>query len=308
MERMGFGARWSSWIKACISTVKFSILVNESPTGFFGSSCGICQGDPLSPLLFLLVMETLSRLLKRTENGGFLCGFQAGSNRQQGVHISHLTFADDTILFYDASREQLLYIRMVLIFFEAITGLKVNVGKNEIVPIGDVGNLNALARTLCCKVGTLPMRNLGMPLRVHYKDSSIWNPIIEQIEKRPSSWKRLYLSNGGRLTLLKSTLSSLPTYFLSLFTIPQAVAAKIERIQRNFLWGASKDVFKYPLVAWDKVYLPIKCGGLGIRRIRLFNKALLEKWLWRFGKETDYNVRLYQPNMVRQEEAGALEG
>ena len=93
-----------------------------------------------------------------------------------------------------------------------------------------VGNLNALARTLCCKVGTLLMRYLGMPLRVHYKDSSIWNPIIEQIEKRPSSWKRLYLSNGGRLTLLKSTLSSLPTYFLSLFTIPQAVAARIERI------------------------------------------------------------------------------
>ena len=94
-----------NWIKACISTIKFSVLVNESPACFFGSSCGIHQGDPLSPLLFLLVMEALSRLLKRTENGGFLCGFQAGSHRQQGVHISHLPFANDIILFYDASRE-----------------------------------------------------------------------------------------------------------------------------------------------------------------------------------------------------------
>ena len=118
-------------------------------------------------------MEVLSRLLKRTENGGFLCGFQAGSHRQGGVHISHLLFADDTILFCDASRDQLLYIRMVLIFFEAITGLKVNVGKSEIVPVGDVGNLIALARILCCKVGTLPMRYLGMPLGAHYKDVSI---------------------------------------------------------------------------------------------------------------------------------------
>ena len=78
---------------------------------------------------------------------------------------------------------------MVLIFFEAITLLKVNVGKSEIVPFGDVRNLNGLARTLCCKVGTLPMRYLGMPLGAHYKDSSIWNPIIEKMENRLSGWK-----------------------------------------------------------------------------------------------------------------------
>ena len=80
MESMGFGARWGRWIKACISTVRFSILVNESPAGFFSSSHGILQGDPLSSLLFLLVMEVLSKLLKRTENGGFHCGFHAGSH------------------------------------------------------------------------------------------------------------------------------------------------------------------------------------------------------------------------------------
>ena len=108
MERMGFGARWSRWIKACISTVKFLVLVNGSPAGFFGSSRGLHQGDPLSPLLFLMIMEVLSRLLKRTENGGFLCGFKAGSHRHGGIHISHLLFVGDTILFCDASREQLL--------------------------------------------------------------------------------------------------------------------------------------------------------------------------------------------------------
>ena len=99
------------------------------------------------------------------------------------MHISHLLFADDTILFCDASREQLLYIRMVLIFFEAITGLNVNVGKSEIVPIGEVGNLDASARILCCKVGCLPMSYLGMPLGAHFRDASIWNPVLERVEK-----------------------------------------------------------------------------------------------------------------------------
>ena len=83
-------------------------MVNGSPAGFFGSSHGIRQGDPLFPLLFLLVVEVLSRLLKRTKNGNFLCGFQVGSHRQGGVHISHLLFAKEAILFCDVSRDQLL--------------------------------------------------------------------------------------------------------------------------------------------------------------------------------------------------------
>ena len=94
--------------------------------------------------------------------------------------------------------------------------MRFNGGKSEIVPMGDVGNLNVLAHVLCCKMGSLPMTYLGMPLGTHYKDSSIWNPIIEKMERWLSGWKRLYLSKGGRLTLLKITLSSLPTYFFIL--------------------------------------------------------------------------------------------
>ena len=275
MERMGFGEKWGRWMKACITTVRFSVLINGSPAGFFGSSRGLRQGDPLSPLLFLLVMEVLSRLLRRTEEGDFLRGFQASPNARGGLHISHLLFADDTILICDASREQLLYIRMVLIFFEAITGLRVNVGKSEIVLVGEVGNLGALARILCCKVGRLPMSYLGMPLGAHF----IWNPILERVEKKLTGWKWLYLLKGGRLTLLKSTLSSLPTYYLLLFTISQHITDRLERIQKNFLWGSSNDVFRYPLVAWDKVVWLVEIGGLGIRKIGLFNQALLGKWL-----------------------------
>ena len=94
----------------CISTVRFSVLINGTPSGFFNSSRGLRQGDPLFPLLFLLVMEMLSKLFKKTEEGGFIRGFQVGSMIGEDMGVSHLLFADDIIIFCDACPEQLAYI------------------------------------------------------------------------------------------------------------------------------------------------------------------------------------------------------
>ena len=80
--------------------------------------------------------------------------------------------------------------------------------------------------------------------------------------RRLAPWKRLYLSKGGRVTLIKSTLSNMPTYMLSLFPIPVDVAKRIEKIQRDFLWGGMNDEFKYHLLDWNKVCTPINEGGL----------------------------------------------
>jgi hypothetical protein len=150
---MGFGSRWCSWIKACISSVQFSVLVNGSPSDFFSSSRGLRQGDPLSPLLFLLVMEVLSRMLRKMAEDGFLTGFSVGRD----VSISHLLFADDSILFCDANPQHLIYIQLVLTFFEAVTGLRVNLRKSEMVPVGDVPNLRVLADIMGCRIGSLPV-------------------------------------------------------------------------------------------------------------------------------------------------------
>ena len=102
---------------------------------------------------------------------------------------------------------------------------------SEMVPIGEVNDVHALAEILGYRVGTLPMSYLCMPLGASHNFPSIWNPILEKIEWKLVGWKKLYLSKGDRLMLLKSTLFSLPTYFLSLFTIPTYVANKIEKLQ-----------------------------------------------------------------------------
>ena len=132
------------------------------------------------------------------------------------------------------------------------------------------------------------MTYLGLPLGAKFKDRAIWNSILERMERRLTSWKRLYLSKGGKITLIKSTLSSLPTYFLSLFPIPVDIAIRIERLQRSFLWVGIDESPKFRLVKWAQVCSPLQSSSLGIRNLRAFNQALLGKWLWRYRRETTH--------------------
>ena len=235
LERSGFSAKWRQWIFFCLSTIRFSILINDSPCGFFGSSRGLRQVDPLSPLLFVLVMEALGRMLDKAVHEGRLSGFSVGNLEGRSLAVSHLLFVDGTLIFCDAVLDQILILRMILIWFKAVLGLKINLGKSELVPVGVVHNFDFLLNVLGCKQGSLPMKYLGLPLGANFKDKTIWNPILEKMKRKLAGWKRLYLSKGGRVTLIKSTLSNLPTYFLSLFPIPASVANRIEKLQRNFL-------------------------------------------------------------------------
>uniref|UniRef100_A0A2N9GDX6 Reverse transcriptase domain-containing protein n=1 Tax=Fagus sylvatica TaxID=28930 RepID=A0A2N9GDX6_FAGSY len=269
----------------CLDSRIKEVLINGGPEGFFGSSRGIRQVDSLSPLLFVIVMEALSRMMSKVVECDLLSGFQVGSMDSHLVRVSHLLFADDTLIFSDAKPDHIFNLRLLFTWFEAVSGLKINFNKSEMVPVGSVPNLEDLAGIMGCKIIQLPMTYLGLPLGANFKSKSIWDPILEKIERKLSGWQHMYLSKGGRITLIKSTLSSLPTYFMSLFPIPVSVALRIDKIQRDFLWGGMGEGKKFHLVNWSQVCQPLKMGGLGVRNLLLFNQALLGKWLWRYGNE-----------------------
>ena len=135
----------------CISTVKFSILINGSPLDFFRSSRGIRQEDPLFLLFFDVVMEALSCMLDVATAAGQFSGFFVGSTPSTSMMVSHLLFVDDTLIFCDVNPNQLITLREILTRFEKVSGLKTNLGKSKLVLVGEVHNLDVLVGLLGCR-------------------------------------------------------------------------------------------------------------------------------------------------------------
>ncbi|KAL5538425.1 hypothetical protein UlMin_043523 [Ulmus minor] len=129
------------------------------------------------------------------------------------------------------------------------------------------------------------MKYLGLPLGGNPNSTEFWNPVVEKVGKRLDGWKKSVLSKGGRLTMIQSVLSSIPIYFMSLFKLPNGVAALLEKMMRQFLWDKEVGGKGKSLVDWKLVCSPKESGGLGIGNLLIRNKALLGKWLWRFPLE-----------------------
>ena len=162
-------------------------------------------------------MEVLSCLLGRVREGGYLFGFKVLGRNGEGLEISHLLFVDDILIFCETTFSQMTYLSWLLMWFEAILSLKINLDKSELIPIGKVSNVMKLATIFCCRVGVPLTTYLGLPLGAAHNSMVAWDEVEERFRKRLAMWKRKYISKGGRLTLIKSTLASLPIYFMPLF-------------------------------------------------------------------------------------------
>ncbi|GKV00720.1 hypothetical protein SLEP1_g13361 [Rubroshorea leprosula] len=270
-KRMGFCDKWTKWIGECLRTSLVSVLVNGSPTRQFSVSKGLRQGDPLSPFLFLIIAEGLNGLVSNATQKGLLEGVEVGS---RGLKLSHLQFADDTILFGEATEKNVLAMKGILRAFEIVSGLKVSFNKSQLMGICVQEEwLDRMAWLLCCKKGSMPFKYLGIPIGGNSRRIAFWKPLLETFNKKFHTWKGRFLSLGGRITLINSILSSLPMFWMSLYLVLRGMILLIDKIRRRFLWGGGSEGGKR--VNWGQVCKGKESGGLGVEDLRKFNVALL---------------------------------
>ncbi|KAA0065355.1 F17F8.5 [Cucumis melo var. makuwa] len=272
---IGTPLKFVSWIRACVTSSMFSIMINGSFEGFFHGRKGVRQGDPLSPFLFVMVMEVLSRMLNKIPQS-----FQF-HRRCEKVKLNHLTFADDLMIFCAADEPSLSFIREYLQKFGELSGLFVNLRKSSIF-VAEVSNEAAshLAASMGFVFGNLPVRYLGLPLLIGRLRSNDCAPLIQRMTSRIRSWTAQVLSFVGRLQLVRSVLRSLQVYWPSVFVLPAYVHNEVDKILRSYLWRGKEEGRGGIKVAWVEVCLPFEEGGLAIRDGPSWNIASTLKILW----------------------------
>ncbi|XP_016207963.1 uncharacterized protein LOC107648665 [Arachis ipaensis] len=243
---MGFGIRWRTWVKECVTTASMSVLINGSPSKPFKMERGLRQGDSLSPFLFVLVADVLHRMVDEAVRNGCISPLLLGSDN---IELSHLQFTDDTILFCPQETETLVNYKRLLRCFELMSGLSINFDKSSLISVNcEKEWMTNMCGLLGCAEATLPIRYLGIPLGANPRLVKTWKPIIDKVEDKLSLRKAKSLNKAGKLVLIKSVLNSMSVYYLSLYKMPKVVAERIIGLQRRFLWSKEDGNNGIPLV------------------------------------------------------------
>lgn len=167
--------------------------------------------------------------------------------------------------------------------FESASRLKINLHKSCVFGVGVTNqDVEHLAARILCSASSLPFTYLGLPVGANMKRVASWREVEAKMEKRLSVWKQKSLSIGGRLTLIKSVLNSLPLYYFSLFRAIATTLKNLEKLRLNFFWGYTNSNRKIIWASSSRLYASLEDGGLNISSLKSKNPALLCKWLWRF--------------------------
>lgn len=279
LELIGLNQNLCDLIMACISTPSLRVLWNGEASDAFKPSRGLRQGDPMSPYIFTLCMERLNHIIQDAVLDGYWSPIRL---RRGGPLISHLFFADDLILFGEASSFQVDVMIRCLDLFCAHSGQRMNKEKTKICFSKNVHMSRRMELSDWMGVGlTSDMgKYLGIPLIHRRVSQGLFVPIIEKTRRRLSGWKKGCLNLAGRCTLVKSVLAALPSYYMQTMLLPKGVTKELERHSRSFLWGGSEESRKLHLLSWDQVTQDRQNGGLGLKNLRKQNKAFIIKLCW----------------------------
>lgn len=193
-----------------------------------------------------------------------------------------LQFADDTLLVGEGNWKHVRAISIVLRAFELVSGLGINYHKSKLIGINTNPHfLEAVSFYLSCRLEDSNFYFLGIPIGFNPRKVSTWKPLVTKVRHRLDGWTNRFLNLGGRITLLKSVLSAICIFTMSFYRMPKKVVQILTSAFRNFLWGGVDNKRHIPWIKWGVVTLPLDKGGLGVKDLDLFNKALINKWRWR---------------------------
>jgi hypothetical protein len=231
--KLGFQSAWVQWIMSCVTSVRYSVRFNGVVSAPFSPSRGLRQGDPLSPYLFLFVADGLSKIIsKKVETHALqelrICRGAPG--------VSHLLFADDTLLFFKANAAQASVIKEVINIYERGTGQLLNPGKCSIMfnEKGNSGCQEQVRDILGVEKTSFEPKYLGLPTPSGRMKGARFQPLKERLGKRLMDYKEKNMSVAAKEVLIKAVAQAMPTYTMSVFKIPLGICDELTRISREF--------------------------------------------------------------------------
>ncbi|XP_058783255.1 uncharacterized protein LOC131657925 [Vicia villosa] len=280
LNSFGFSSIFCNWISIILHSATLSINFNGKLTGYFSCSNGVRQGDPLSPLLFCLAQEVLSRNITSLVSSNQFNRIQATRNC---FVDSHTMYADDIMIFCRGDQKSLSNISNLLNTYAEHSGQFCSKHKSLIYAGGMSSSRHKiLADIIGFKMAYPPLLYLGAPIFIGKPKASHFLFLADKIKLKLAAWKGSMLTMAGRVQLVKAVIHSMLIHCMTVYYWPSSIIKLIDKWIRNSIWSGNMDKKKLVTVKWKTCCTGYKEGGLGLKSIKIFNDATCLTLGWSF--------------------------